>query len=380
MAGVNVNMRKKAVIAGHICMDITPVFSKSTTESLRRLLEPGKLVQVGAADIHTGGAVANTGIAMKLMGIDVKLIGKIGADLFGKNVLSTFKRYNVQNDLIIDEHGSTSYSIVLAVPGTDRIFLHNPGVNDSFGNSDLDLSNLSDVQLFHFGYPPLMCKMYENGGDELVRMFRNIHDRGIITSLDFAAIDPESRAGKQDWKEILKKVLPYVDFFLPSMEELAFMVDRELYFDWQKRANGRDIAEIIEEEEICDLGNHLLDLGASNMLIKCGSKGFYYHMAGIEKFSSIENSLGRSLKEWYQKEGFEACYQPNCVLSGTGAGDTMIAAFLAAMLSDYSLEACLHLASAAGAACVENVDALGGVRSLENLMERICKGWKKCDL
>lgn len=370
-------MKKKAVIAGHICIDITPIFPESAVGSVQRLLEPGKLVQVGAADMHTGGAVANTGIAMKLMGIDVKLAGKIGADPFGSNILSILKKYDAQKDMIVDEQASTSYSIVLAVPGTDRIFLHNPGANDSFCKNDLDPDKLSDVQLFHFGYPPLMRKMYENDGEELVGMFREIHGRGIITSLDFAAVDPESEAGKQDWEKILRRVLPYVDFFVPSMEELSFMVDRKLYQEWQERAAGRDIAEVIRKEEIYHLGELLTEMGASNMLIKCGSCGFYYHMADSKKLAPVEKRLGRSLEDWYEKEGFEPCYRPERVLSGTGAGDTMIAAFLAALLQDYSLKDTLHLASAAGAACVENIDALSGVRPLEELMERIRQGWEK---
>lgn len=369
--------KKKAVVAGHICVDITPIFPANIKDSIQRVLEPGKLVQVGAADIHTGGAVANTGLAMKLMGIDVKLMGKIGTDPFGENVLSILQNYDGQGDMIIDDHVSTSYSIVLAVPGTDRIFLHNPGANDTFGRNDLNMDKLSDIHLFHFGYPPLMRKMYENDGEELVCMFREIHNKGIITSLDFAAIDPESEAGKQDWKKILKKVLPYVDFFVPSMEELAFMADRTMYQKWQERAAGRDIAEVIEKEEIYHLGSLLTGMGASNMLIKCGSRGFYYHMADSKKLARVEKRLGRNLTDWYDKEGFESCYQPDCVLSGTGAGDTMIAAFLAALLQDYPMEDCIRLASAAGAACVENIDALSGVQPLEDFMKRIRQGWKK---
>ena len=37
-------MKKKAVIAGHICIDITPIFPESAVGSVQRLLEPGKLV------------------------------------------------------------------------------------------------------------------------------------------------------------------------------------------------------------------------------------------------------------------------------------------------------------------------------------------------
>ena len=369
--------KMKAVVAGHICVDITPVFPVTARESIHQVLEPGKLIQVGAADIHTGGAVANTGLAMKRMGIDVKLMGKIGADPFGENVLSILQSYDAQGDMITDNHVSTSYSIVLAVPGTDRIFLHNPGANDSFSSEDLDMNKISGAHLFHFGYPPLMKKMYENSGAELIRIFREIYKMGIVTSLDFAAIDPKSEAGRQDWEAILKQVLPWVDFFMPSMEELCFMLDREMYCEWQRRAAGSDIAEVIRKDEIRSLGERLVQLGAGSMLIKCGSFGFYYRMADAGRLAHVEERIGRSLKEWCGKQGFESCYQPEQILSGTGAGDTTIAAFLTALLQGYSLKNCLRLASAAGAGCVEHIDALSGVRPLDEQMDRIRRGWKK---
>ena len=68
---------------------------------------------------------------------------------------------------------------------------------------------------------------------------------------------------------------------------------------------------------------------------------------------------------------------PDRILSGTGAGDTSIAAFLTAMLSGEDPEMCLHLAAAAGASCVAAYDALGGLCSLEELKERIEAGWEK---
>ena len=37
----------------------------------------------------------------------------------------------------------------------------------------------------------------------------------------------------------------------------------------------------------------------------------------------------------------------------------------------------MQLAAAAGASCVEAYDALGGLKSLEQLEERIDKGWEK---
>ena len=78
---------KKIIAAGHICLDITPVFpAQRSCRELNEVLIPGKLVHMEGADVHTGGSVANTGLALKLLGNDVVLMGKVGADAFGTMV------------------------------------------------------------------------------------------------------------------------------------------------------------------------------------------------------------------------------------------------------------------------------------------------------
>ena len=42
---------------------------------------------------------------------------------------------------------------------------------------------------------------------------------GVVTSLDFSLPDPESESGKINWPEIMKKLLPFTDIFVPSLEE-----------------------------------------------------------------------------------------------------------------------------------------------------------------
>ena len=83
-----------------------------------------------------------------------------------------------------------------------------------------------------------MKKMYEKGGEELLQIFQMVKRKGIATSLDMAAVDADSDAGKADWREIIQKVMPYVDFFVPSAEELLFMMDREKYDALQKEADA----------------------------------------------------------------------------------------------------------------------------------------------
>ena len=80
-------MGNKIVVAGHVCVDITPEVVSEKVSSLHEIIAPGKLIPAGDITISTGGAVANTGLAMKILGADVTLMGKVGKDDFGDIVL-----------------------------------------------------------------------------------------------------------------------------------------------------------------------------------------------------------------------------------------------------------------------------------------------------
>lgn len=374
----NKKNKTKIVVAGHICLDITPAFPDYKVEQIGDILIPGRLIQMAAADVHTGGAVANTGLGLKVLGANVSLMGKVGNDAFGEMVLSQLKEYDAHENMIVADDVNTSYSVVVAPQGVDRIFLHHSGANDLYYEKDLDKSQIEDAALFHFGYPPLMKSMYQNEGAELIRMFKEIKALGVMTSMDMAAVDENSEAGKANWDQILKRVLPYVDFFVPSVEELAFMIDRERFCEWQKRAAGKDVTTVLDvETDIRPLAEKLMTYGAKVVLIKCGVPGIYLATAEEEKLEEISSVLVGGVNAWANLRIFEKSYKPDKVLSGTGAGDTSIAAFLHAVTSGHTYQECLQLATATGASCVAAYDALSGLKSFEELKKKIANGWEK---
>jgi len=371
----------KIVAAGHICLDITPAFPDYRVEKVGDIMVPGRLIQMGEADVHMGGSVANTGLGLKVLGADVSLMGKVGNDAFGKMVLAQLEEYGVHQNMIVADDVNTSYSVVVAPKGVDRIFLHHSGANDSYNMNDLDKSQIQDATLFHFGYPPLMQSMYENAGAELIQMYKEIKGLGVFTSLDMAAVDENSEAGKTDWDQILRQVLPFVDFFVPSVEELAFMIDRERFNEWQKRAEGKDVTTVLDiEKDIKPLAEKLISYGAKIVLIKCGVPGMYLATASEEKLEELSELLAGGVKEWANLRVFEKSYKPEKILSGTGAGDTSIAAFLHAVTSGYTHEECLQYATATGACCVAAYDALSGLKSFEEMKKKIDAGWEKNDV
>lgn len=359
-------MAKKIVCAGNLCLDITPVFAKDKAVDAASLFLPGKLIGVGEAEMHAGGAIANTGLGMSYFGSEVTLMGKIGNDHFGTLIMNMIDQFPVNNKIKVSEQCSTSYTIVLAPPGIDRIFVHCPSANDAFGYQDIDFEEVKAADLFHFGYPTIMKQMYENP-EELTAIYKKAKESGTKTSLDLAAITETAEAAGADWPGIFKAVLPYVDYLVPSVEELCFLIDRNRYYEWTKRANGRDITEIIDwETDVRPLADRLLDWGAKTVLIKCGIQGMYLRTCADEACGG-----------WSDVELFERSYKADKFCSATGAGDVSIAAFLTAVLEGYSPKRCLQLAAGAGACCVTAYDAISGLIPFEQLIAKIDGGWAK---
>ena len=182
-----------AIIAGHLCLDIIPDLSAHAAGQFDAVFQPGRLVNVGAASISTGGAVSNTGLALHRLGMDTRLIAKVGSDQLGQVVRQIVASHapHLADGISSSTETSTSYTVVINPPESDRCFLHHPGANDDFCADDVRDEDLRDARLFHFGYPPLMARMFEDNGAQLTEMFRRVKSLGLTTSLDMAFPDSE---------------------------------------------------------------------------------------------------------------------------------------------------------------------------------------------
>jgi sugar/nucleoside kinase (ribokinase family) len=368
------------VVAGHICFDVIPKFPQGLGSDLGQILVPGKLINVGDAATSTGGPVSNTGLALQRLGLKVAMMGKVGDDFFGKAILDRLKTYRAEKGMSIVEGEATSYTIAVAPPGIDRVFLHNPGTNDTFGPEDVNLEVVREARLFHFGYPPLMRRMYENDGRELVEVFRRVKETGVTTSLDMSLPDPSSPSGKVDWDGILKRVLPYVDLFLPSAEETMFMLNKEKFFAKKRRAGWRDVLNYFDFRELSELGDQLLSYGGKIVGLKSGWLGLYVRTAGAEALGKIGRAKPCGLDNWADRELFEPSFHVEHVASATGSGDSTIAGFLTAYLHGESVESCIKYGCAVGAQNVQVLDAVSGIRSWEETIRQVQSGWRKTDL
>ena len=80
-------------------------------------------------------------------------------------------------------------------------------------------------------------------------MLKAAKERGVITSMDVTS----DRSGR--WKGILDPCWPYLDYFLPSIEQASQIAGTE---------DPRAIADFF------------LDRGVKNVAVKLGSRGSYF--------------------------------------------------------------------------------------------------------
>jgi sugar/nucleoside kinase (ribokinase family) len=357
-------MDKKVMVAGHICLDIVPRFPETLKGDFSQIFVPGKLLNVGKAAFCTGGAVSNTGLAMAKLGMDVLLNSKVGDDQFGLIIKELIGQERATAIKTVKNEGS-SYTVILALPGVDRILLHNPGTNDTFSAEDVDYQAAEGCVLFHFGYPPLMKKMYENEGAQLVDVFKRIKKLGLTTSLDMSLPDPTSESGRVNWSRILEKLLEYIDIFVPSIEEITFMLNRPLFEKRKAQAGYGDPVFAYTPKDYTAISDKLLEMGVKIISLKSGIRGYYLRTAGIDKIKQLGRAAPAEAALWANREFWAPSYVAEEFSSATGAGDATIAGFLCALIRGFSPGDSLQIANAVGWQNVRAIDALSGI-----------EGWK----
>lgn len=356
------------IVSGHLCADLIPEMPGT---SLSALAAPGKLFEVGSLTIATGGVVSNTGSALHRLGIEVGMMTIIGDDLLGNIILTRLKERDSRfgNLIRVCKNQSSSYSIIFSPENADRVIFHYPGNNALFDITDIDFEVVRDTKIFHFGYPPVLPHLYANEGETLLAAYRRIHEMGVLTSLDMCHPDAGGPSGQVNWRRILQRVLPYVDIFLPSIEEIVFMVRRADYDRWQG-----DVLHHLTHNYMRDLAGELLSMGVTMTGFKLGEYGFYLKTAGESAAFTRFAALPFKTAEWQNLDLWHPAFAVK-VVGTIGAGDCAYGGFLAALLRGLKPQVALRFACAVGASNVEAADATSGVRSWGDTLARIEEGW-----
>lgn len=359
--------QRTCIAAGHICLDIIPDLLGQ--KGFLSAIKPGHLLAVGAPSMSPGGSVSNTGLALQKVGIHTRLMGKIGEDPFGRELHALLSAIDPhltsQMRAVPGEH--TSYSFIISPPDSDRVFLHSSGANNTFGAADIDYDQVAEADLFHFGYPTLMATLLASDGRELSELLRRAKATGVTTSLDTSMFDRSGPAGSVNWPALLARTLPYVDVFLPSLDEVLLMLDPQ-----------RD-PQRFSVDQVRDLAADLLDFGARIVVLKQGQRGIYVRTGSMAAPGELGRAYAGAAPDWARRELWAPAFVAH-VVGTTGAGDCAVAGFLASIMRKEALEQALLAAAAVGACNVEAADPYTGLRSWRETMARVAAGWPQHQL
>ncbi len=357
--------RYDIMVAGHLCIDVIPRFPDTGARTIAEIMRPGKLVNVENARISNGGPVSNTGLNMKRLGNEVAFCARTGDDEFGQLTIAMLQKSGNASGVHVMQGAASSFTIVVAPPGIDRIFLHNPGTNNTFGPEDLDPQLIAQCRHFHFGYPPLMERMYNHGGKDLQRVFQIAKEAGATTSCDMALPDPNGPSGRVDWHAILKRILPHIDIYLPSVEETLFMLDPQRFLRLKKEHNDADLIDVLTPRDYSELADAVLALGPKVVSLKSGHRGFYLKTRTNDVSDGMGAAKPADPQNWTGRELWTPAFKVEKFGSATGSGDSSIAGLLTGFLRGLSIEESLKYAVCLGWQNVQVLDAVSGIHSWE---------------
>jgi sugar/nucleoside kinase (ribokinase family) len=359
------------MIAGHLCLDIIPLFPDTGARKIDEILRPGKLVNVENAKISTGGPVSNTGINMKTLGNKVCFCACVGDDVLAELTINLLKsRGNAEGIQAVNGQAS-SYTVVLAPRGIDRIFLHNPGTNNHFGPENLNPKLIEQCRHFHFGYPPLMGRMFADEGKELAEIFKVAKKAGATTSCDMTLPDPASPSGKASWRKVLENILPYIDIHVPSIEETFYMLYPKEFMKMKAEHNNAELIDHITPKQYSKIADEILSMGAKMTTLKSGHRGFYIKTASKDTFKNLGAAKPGDPDNWANRELWAPAYQVEKFGSATGSGDSSIAGLLTGYLNGNTIEESLKYATCLGYQNVCVLDAVSGIKDLKTTKEMI---------
>ncbi|PZW36703.1 sugar/nucleoside kinase (ribokinase family) [Thermosporothrix hazakensis] len=362
-------IKMEAIVAGPISLHIQPRFGEQAGVS-RKMFEAEQVALTAA------GSAFHTGVALQKLGIGTGLMGKVGDDDFGRILLQALEPYGplLTESMIIAVGEASSCAIVVEKPGREHTVIYSPGCNKTFSVNDIRYRLLENIALFHVATPALLPCMYQNNGEGLLALMQQAKERGVTTSLDLSF--PTLLGVKPEWNEMLSAVLPSVDVVLVNVETLLFLLRRPLYEKFTARANKIKPVDRVSPELVSTLARTLMEMGPKMVGLKLGHRGFYLRTASFALLEQMGRAQPSGLVNWADREIWAPCFKVD-VTSSTGAGDTALAGFLLGLLRGMSPVAALSAACAVGASSVEAPDALSGVRSWPEIMERLAAGWPR---
>ncbi len=135
-------------------------------------------------EANPGGAPCNVLSMLARLGHRVSFIGKVGSDLFGKQLEQAIAEVGIDTSgLLKDTKVNTTLAFVHTLAGGDRdfSFYRNPGADMMLSVGDLNADLLKDCKVFHFGTLSMTAEGCREATKEAINLAK---EAGAIISFD----------------------------------------------------------------------------------------------------------------------------------------------------------------------------------------------------
>jgi sugar/nucleoside kinase (ribokinase family) len=288
-------------------------------------IPPGQDVDlVEEIRLTVAGTAAGTSVDLAKLGVDVLAMGAIGEDAAGNFIVDTMTRYGIDTrGLTRKPSVQTSATMLPIRPNGERPALHVLGANAELTLEDVDFDAIANADHLHFGGTYLMPKL---DGAPTARVLAFAKERGVPVTLDLIAID------RPDLLDVIEPVLPYVDYFMPGLDE------------------ARMICGLHERHDVI---RFFLDRGVSHTVFKMGVEG-----------SSI---AWRGASGEVEEIRVPAFASP--VVDSTGCGDAYCAGFIVGLLRGWDLVECARLGTAAAGLVIQGLGSDAGIVDFDHTVK-----------
>ncbi|WP_119270012.1 carbohydrate kinase family protein [Taklimakanibacter deserti] len=290
-----------------------------------RIPERGNVDFIEEIRLTVAGTAGGTVIDTAKLGLKSLAVGAVGDDEKADWVLLTLEKHGADVSAMQRLPGiPTSATILNVRPNGERPALHVRGASDHFDVPASAYDQVFDAPIIHLGGTGLLKKL---DGPASLTLLKEAKRRGRTVTFDLIAASPETLA-------IVGPLLPYIDYFMPSIEEAHDM-------------SGQSTAE--------DCARFYLDRGAEACVFTLGGDGaFYAHKDGTRLKSPA-----------YEVK----------VVDTTGCGDAFDAGFITALHHKMDLETALRFAQAAAGLVATGLGSDAGIHSFAHTLD-VMKTWK----
>ena len=173
--------------------------------------------------LNPAGTCAGALMNASKLGVKCSTAACLGNDEKADFILDRYKRLgNIDvSHVQRTDRAPTSATILTIRPNGDRPALHQRGASDELYIEDEEFERICNVKVLHLGGIGLMKAMDESS--QSAKLLKHAKSKGVVTTLDLIAPN-------EDTLELLKPILPHVDYFMPSMEEAEFLSGKRSKF------------------------------------------------------------------------------------------------------------------------------------------------------